>query len=157
MPFLYENSINGNVISQLVTNYPNIDFDIDITVDNSAKTFTVPATEIWQIVAIYVSLATTATAGNRILSVDISNPTPTVILRLPMNGTQAASLSNYIVWLSGLPAAAISNNLIRADMPAFLFVPCGYTIKIWDRSAIDATHDDMIVAIHHLNFPVKVT
>lgn len=120
----------------------------DETADDSDKTFTVPAATQYQILWIWVELTTTATAGNRQLCIEIQDAAGDVIAQAARVGTvQTASLTrNYLF----APAAADllafrDTDYITTPIPPTLFLSAGQKIRVYDKSAVAAAADDMIV------------
>lgn len=122
----------------------------DATLNDSAKSYVVPASEYWKVLAAYFSIATTATAGNRLMAIDFLEGTPALISRVPFGAVQAASLTwNYSAYpaapnLSAVAGVALA---LTAPLPASFWMPTGYAIKVIDTAAIDAAADDITVRI----------
>lgn len=124
----------------------------DDTADDSDKTFTVPANKLWKLKYIFARLVTTATVGNRGLEIQIGDGTNTIAY-FGNGGVQAASTTTNNMFYNGAPNITTGSN--RAiGIPGDLYLPAGYTIKIWDTAAVDAAADDMTVAIAYEEFDV---
>lgn len=117
----------------------------DEAANDSDKTFTVTATEEWQIQSIWVELATTATAGNRQLVVEIQDGSSDVIFQVRAGVTQAASLTYYYAFGPNLVdlTAVRDSDYVSTPMPP-LVLPAGYIVRIYDNNAVDAAADDMV-------------
>ena len=135
----------------------------DATANDSDKSFTVPAGKIWDVMSIAATLATTATVGNRILHVYITDGTNTVYSS-PSSGNVAASGyggirivpgSNYTTsaLFGRLDTPTGMTSVSVTDSPSSkLYLPAGYVIRVWDRAAIDAAADDMTVVLHYMEY-----
>lgn len=118
------------------------------TADDSDNTFTVPATTEYQILSIHVSLATSGDAGNRQLAIQMTDASDVVIGRLRAGIVQAASLTRLYQWGPGLPqetAFRDTDYIAQAMMPIFL--SAGQKLRVYDKAAIAAAADDMIIKI----------
>lgn len=132
----------------------------EATLNASAKTFTVPAGKVWELVRIYAEILTTATVGNRTLGVTITDGSNNII-QTPKTASIAANSNGNILWavwpiVQGTTAA---NNLrLDGSAPAVsiygpiprILLPAGYIVKIWDTAAIDAGADDLTVVLHYI-------
>lgn len=128
----------------------NMRIEYDATANDSDKSFTPDSLTIWEISHIYVNLATTATVGNRILTVEIQDESSNVVYKVVHAVTQAASLTYTYEYFAGAPReAAVVSNSLMVPIPERLRVLHGHSIRIYDSAAVDAAADDMIVAIHY--------
>ena len=110
---------------------------IDVVLNDSDKTFTVPTRRRWEIFLTRVGITTTATIGNRQLALQI------------LDGTD-------IFFLSAVGAVVAENttagrhvgsgNAMDAFIEKLMLQP-GWEFRVFDVSAIDPTADDMTVAI----------
>lgn len=116
------------------------------TVDLSTKTFTVPATTEWQIFSLYITLASTATAGNRVMVVQALTSGDAIIKEYVFPVTQAASLTYRYELGPDMPndAALVDTTLLRMTF-APLLLTAGQKLKVFDRAAIAAAADDMTI------------
>lgn len=114
--------------------------------NDSDKTFTVPAGTEWELSTISVELVSTATVGNRQMEIRITDGSDDVIGRVRAGIVQAASLTRNYMFGVGLPdlAAFRDTDLLMTPLPA-LVLPAGYKIRVLDKAAIDAAADDMDV------------
>jgi len=127
----------------------------DYGTNDSDKTITVPAGKIREIKYIEAALTTTATVGNRILTVLIGDGTNT--LYAVRTGSVAASNVGLIALQPGISYAttnkrtpsnaANSTVTVRDCLPQPLILPANYTIRVYDVAAIDAAADDMEIVI----------
>lgn len=119
----------------------------DATANDSDKTFTVTSGKVWEIQSIFVTLVTTATAGNRQMQVEIDNGT-SVYLVVPVGAVQAASVTRHYSLAHGLPdLTAMRNTLYLLTPFPKLVLPAGHRIRVYDAAAVDAAADDMTVRI----------
>lgn len=116
------------------------------TTDDSDVTFTVPALTEWQILSIYVSLTSTATAGNRQMSVRFLDASDNIIGNVRAGIVQAASLTRVYQFAPGVPqdAAFRDTDYLAVSMMPMLLAP-GQKVRILDKAAIAAAADDMVV------------
>jgi len=121
----------------------------DETVDDSDKTFTVPASTEWEILSIWVELTSTATVGNRQLCIAIRDDSDDVILQVRAGAVQAASLTRYYTFAPGVTelTAFRDTDYLSTAFPAGLVLPAGYDVRIYDKTAVDAAADDMVVQV----------
>jgi hypothetical protein len=125
----------------------------DVALNDSDKTFTVPATEQWRLDSIGVNLATTADAGNRRLAVLITTAADVQIAGVAAGLNHPASTTWDYTFANDLPrdTSAVESN-VAAPLPRMV-VPGGYKIVVKDLAAIQAAADDMKVYIHGENLP----
>jgi hypothetical protein len=124
----------------------------NITTHSSSKTITIPDHEQWDISAIYVTLASTATAGNRQLRLSILKPDNTVIFSTDALNTQAASLTYKYLFMPGAANEDHQAKLwLQNGLPTPCLVSAKYKIKIEDTAAVAAAADDMLIHIQYQN------
>ena len=116
---------------------------------NSNKTFTVPDGQEWQILWVYVQYTSTATAGNRQLTIRALSDGATTLMQVKAGSTQAASLTRYYTFapsLADLTAFRDTSYLMTPLMPTF-FLSAGQQLQILDSAAIAAAADDLLVYV----------
>ena len=146
MESLIQDIANSNLIASAVRNIPNPVLQEDEILNDSDKTFTVPATKIWQILYCYVELSTSAITGNRNLDILFTDSSDDVILNLNSFISQSEDCACNYIFGNGTPLnASEALDLVQVPLPSGLYLPAGYKIRIYDSAAIDPTHDDMIV------------
>ena len=119
----------------------------DVSADDSDKTFTVPASTLWEIQSIAVNLVTTVVAGARQMTIEVQDGSANVLLTVKAGATQIASLTYDYSFASGL------NDLTAVRDTSFLHTPFAqglillpsYVVRVYDSAAIDAAADDMEV------------
>lgn len=130
-----------------VTESWRVSLQIDETLDNTNKTFTVPAATEWQILWVWVELTTTATVGNRQLAIELQDAAFDIIGVIRSDIVQAASLTRWYMFAPGMGdlAAFRDTTLLSTPIPNGLFLSAGQILRVWDNKAIAAAADDMIV------------
>jgi hypothetical protein len=126
--------------------YPNL--SSDVADNDSDKIITVASGYEWIIQSIYVKLTSTATAGNRQLTLEIQDDSSNVVAVYKVGVVQAAS-NTYHYMLSPNAAeltAVRSSSYISTLIPA-LHLTAGYKIRIYDSAAVDAAADDMHIQL----------
>lgn len=120
----------------------------DVTDNDSDKTITVPAATEYQLLSLLVDLVTTATAGDRQLTVLVTTGADVVIAEIPAGVVQAASLTRRYTWAVGNPdlLAFRDTATLLTPLPV-LVLPAGYKIRVFDNNAVDAAADDMHVQL----------
>ena len=120
----------------------NIVMQADVALNDSDKTFTVPAGKLWCLKFLQAKLISTATVGNRQMRIEIGDGT-NLLWYINFGTTQAASLTRYYYAAADLPNdVAFSVDKIRAWMLTWV-LPAGYTIRLYDSAAIAAGADDL--------------
>jgi len=135
----------------------------DATANDSDKSYTVPAGKVWELKHAHFETANTATVGNRLLEIYVTDGT-------------------NIVWTSGRPAAIPASNtgvvetfvgatftttntqvfklngsgpsgaVLRVPLPPTFMLKSGYVLRLWDAAAIDAAADDTIASILYIEY-----
>ena len=77
--------------------------DIDAATNDSDKSLTVTADYEWIIQSIFVDLTTTATVGNRQVTVEIQDDATNILAVVKAGIVQAASLQRYYTFAPDLP------------------------------------------------------
>jgi hypothetical protein len=151
---ILDNAISGNEMQVDVLTAPDSRSSWRVstlsftTTNDSDTTFTVPATTEYQILSVYVTLASTATVGNRLMVIRFTDTSDVVLGELVAGVTQAASLTYRYMWGPGLAqetALRDTTYIANAMMPIFL--GAADKIRIYDKTAVDAAADDMTVKI----------
>lgn len=120
----------------------------DAAANDSDKTFTVPAGKVWEVAGIWVTLATTATVGNRRLRIDISIG-GTLTFRVHASAVQTASITKTYVAVPGFGVAGVNTTADEffIPLPKPLRLPATATIRVYDSTAVDAAADDLTIGI----------
>lgn len=123
----------------------------DETLNDSDKSFTVPASAEWQILTIWVEFTSTGTAGNRQLVIETQDASADVTGQPIRAGvTQAASLTYYYQFGPALAdlTALRDTDWLMSPIPPTLILPTGHVLRVYDNNAVDAAADDMQVHIY---------
>ena len=131
-------------------------FVYDGSLNDSDKSFATPAGKYRLIKAIYASFVSTATVGNRILTIEVTNAAGTEVYWRAQSVSIAASQTRYI-HAGAVPMAVVSafggNNSVYYEMsvPELILSP-GEILRVYDSGTIDVAADDMIVAINLVEY-----
>lgn len=118
------------------------------TLNDSDKVISVTTNMVWQIMGIWIELATSAVAGNRVIRIEIRDTEDDVIYQEQAVNAQLASTTEYY---NGRPTESLegSKENIAArhfiSLPKPLELPSSFDIRIYDKDAIDAAADDMVI------------
>mgnify|MGYP001080713089 CR=1 FL=1 len=117
--------------------------------DDSDKTFTVPDDQEWQILWVYIQYTSTATVGNRQLTLRALSDGGTTLMQVKAGIVQAASLTRYYTFapsLADLTAFRDTSYLMTPLMPTF-FLSAGQQLQILDSAAIAAARNGAKTAL----------
>jgi len=120
----------------------------DVTANDSDKSFTVTADYEWILQSIFVDITTTATVGNRQITVEIQDDSANVIAIIKAGTVQAASLQRYYTFAPQLPdlTGFRDTSFLETPLPE-LILDEAYVVRVYDSAAVDAAADDMDVFI----------
>src|SRR3990167_2729681 len=123
----------------------HIKYVTDSAANDSDKTITVPAGKIWYVLNMYGSRVATATAGNRLMALIVSDGNATEIYRNAAAAVQIENATEYYAWLPqiGTPAETVAT-FHHLPLP-FTYLPAGSTLRIYDNAAIAAAADDLTI------------
>lgn len=122
----------------------------DLTLNDSDKTFTVPANQLWIIWWIAVNYTATAVAGGRTLVVDLQDPTPTIATRFSTGTDIAANNLELIHWGQGNSGFVdATGQVLSGPMPTPLILEPAWSLRVYDLQETDPAADDMLVSIGH--------
>lgn len=123
------------------------ELQVEETADDSDKTITVPDKTQWRVLWIWIEYVATATVGNRILQIDIRDPSDDVIYSVTAVAAIVASATEYAraVPSDAIAAAETVAGFHTLPLPHECILPAGYDIRIYDSAAIAAAADDMVV------------
>jgi len=117
----------------------------DTTADDSDKTFTID--KRWRLISIFVSLVTSATVGNRQLTVQILDGSD-VVYEAHAGAVQAASGTVAYNFSEGNARETTAvNGVLDVPLPGNFALDPTYSIRVYDSAAIDAAADDMTVRV----------
>lgn len=120
----------------------------DADANDSNKSFTVPTGFIYEVLYGQVTLATSGTAGNRQMVIQILDDSAVEVATIRAGAVQAASTTRYYEFVQGVPreTSFVDESINVAIPDEFIALP-GYSIVIKDIDAIDAAADDMTVKL----------
>lgn len=121
----------------------------DAALNDSDKSFTVPAGKVWSLRWLFATLATTATVGNRFIWVIITNGANDVWIHKQATSHPASTTYNY----NFAPQYSTQTGTTERTAPLMdALLPAGYVIRIYDSGAIDAAADDLTVVLHYVEY-----
>jgi len=141
-----ENLIDG------VAEVSPVETTFDATANDSNKSWIVPNGEMWKLNWARMLYVSDATVGNRQAELLVKDEAGNSVYGVKAGAVQGASVTrtyNFVQQVSH--EAAFVATEIQAPIPADLYLPAGFTLQLWDSSAIAAAADDVTVA-----FQVKV-
>jgi hypothetical protein len=148
-------TINTNNFSEVVSVIAPIYNVKDKTPNNSDKTWTVPANELWHFNSACVQLATSATAGNRVMAIYMMDPEGDAVKHLTCGITQAANTTVFYCFNQGtFRETAVVNSAVHSPVPWDFFIPGGYGLRFLDTAAIAPTADDMNVFFQVMRYVI---
>jgi len=129
----------------------------DSTANDSDKSFTSLSIGAGnfdiQLLYLFVELTSTATAGNRLMTLEVQDADSSTIYEDHAGSYQAASNVYHYSFAPGIYRETVStvaeagvDGTIEVPFPAGLIIPKGYTLRVSDIEAVDAAADDMIVS-----------
>lgn len=119
---------------------------VDSAANDSDKTITVPAGEVWELLSVYAKLATSADVGDRQIVAVVKPDGTNEGGRFQAADVQAASTTNYYQWgISGDSLETIATLHTLPFAPRYL--PAGATIQIVDSAGIAAAADDLTIVV----------
>ena len=121
--------------------------EADETLNDSDKTITVTAGQLWQVLSIRLEFTTTATVGDRQLVIQWRDDSDDIVGEVKAGIVQAASNTYYYEFAPALAdlLAVRDSDWLMTPLPPTLFLPAGYDLRIWDNNAVDAAADDLII------------
>lgn len=122
-----------------VTLYP------EEVIGGADKTITVPPGYLWQVLWIWIELATTVVAGNRQLQIDFRDGADDIIGQIRPNAIQTALLTrNYMIGSAlANQTAFYDTDYIQTPMPPTIFLPEGFDIRIHDNN--NTSENDVMI------------
>jgi len=139
IPFVSGSAPWGNGVPNLVRDTTLNDADKDMVL--------VPAGKYYVVESIMINLITTATVGNRVLTVSLRNAGGDVIFLNQASAVVASSTGNKQFSINGSGTAAHYANALFPSV-----IPAGYYYRIYDSNATDPAADDMTVSISYKEY-----
>ena len=148
-------------------NYPwgkgTVKIGYDSTANDSDKTIPVPAGKVWRLLWVAIALNTSANAGNRSLRVYITDGTN--IVWSTYLGANIAASQVGTMYLEpdaaanssarpGPQSSTSANVSATYGIPDCLYLPAGCQIRVYDRQAVDAAADDLVIAYGYVEWDV---
>lgn len=131
----------------------NIITVFDNAVNDSDKTFTVPAGEVWEVLHANVLYASSADVGNRVMHMDAYDDSGNEICSASAGAVQTASLTGSYLFMQGTyRETAFVNGGLQVPIPANLFLTEGFSLRFYDAAAVAVAVDDMTVAFQYRKF-----
>ncbi|MDB4278431.1 hypothetical protein N9917_02375 [Deltaproteobacteria bacterium] len=141
-----ETSSNSNNWSESMAVVPPLVSVRDETANDSDKSWTVPDNEVWKITRMCSSFTSSATVGNRIITVREENAAGDVLQRLVSGKVQAASSTVSYCFLQGIfRETTVVNGSLQVPIPIDFYIPGGNVLRVLDSAAVDAAADDMVI------------
>lgn len=120
----------------------------DAALNDSDKTFTVPAGRAWGLQAVHVTLISTATVGNRQVDILITDESDNTIYKYQAGAVQTATLTRVYVFAPGHSQdTSFTNGVMLRQIASNIVLPAGYKVRVLDSTAVDAAADDMTVRL----------
>ena len=134
-----------------------------VSTNDSDVTITVPTGKMWEVFTVHCEISTTATAGNRILQMLVQNTTPATVASYSATDAIVASktgvyelkntIGAYNTTAGSFPLLSGTTADIAKCGPIFkLILPAGYSMRIYDKTAVDPAADDMIISIQYIEY-----
>ena len=140
-------SHGNNNFSESVSLTPVLNTVFHDDANDSDKSWSVQSNESWYLNFVYVTLVSTATVGNRLITLEVIDESSNVIISISAGTTQAASLTRKYGFLQGqYREVSFVNDELQVPLPMSLYIPAGYTLRVYDSAAVDAAADDMEVS-----------
>lgn len=124
----------------------------DATANDSDKTIlTVPTGKKVVVESVYVSYTSTATVGNRLIVVLITDGTNTIYRASPTAFVTASQTATLGFAIGNSATAAFAPAVIQCNLPE-LVLNAASVIRVYDVNAVDAAADDMTVSAHYREY-----
>ncbi len=121
----------------------------DVLVNDSDKSIAVTAEREWEILSVWAELISDANGGNRHMALEFQDASNNVLMTIAVGIVQADTLTRKYLWASNLPdlVAFRDTDSLMTPMPAKVVLPAGFFVRVFDRAAIAATTDDLVVRL----------
>lgn len=118
----------------------------DAAANDSSKSFTVPAGEVWVITHIHAACTASADAGNRRLRVTVDDADGNEVMRIDAGATFAATQTQHAEFFPGAPDNTSEiNDTLKVAMPVLILLP-SWVLTVEDGAAVAAAADDLTVS-----------
>ena len=118
---------------------------INHAANDSDLTVTVPDLREYCLKAVFIDYSSTATVGNRIVTLDYKSG-GVVHFSVRFLAVPASQSNDILVGSIGGPFEPVETlaGEQHVGLPD-IWLPAGFTLRIWDATAVDAAADDMLV------------
>lgn len=136
----------------------------DGTLNDSDKTLlTVPTGKVAKLIWISAEITCTATVGNRNLECLITDGTNIVWTSAFSGAITASQIGGIFLSTGGAghatgtargklgTAGSAQNVTLQGGLPE-MYLPAGYTVRIYDIAAVDAAADDLVTVISYVEY-----
>lgn len=127
--------------------------DSDKTLDFSASVGSASASHKYELLYALVRFTTTATVGNRLLTIAVLDETGTELFHTHPGSYQAASLTYHYYLMPGIFRETVSavtetgvDGTMQMPFPEEMKWNPNWTLRIYDKNAVDAAADDMLIS-----------
>jgi hypothetical protein len=142
-----KSAVAGSPPAELESRNPKVLIN-DTALNDSDKTFAVPAGKIWEITSVFVDYVATAVVGNRQIAVDILDGSSNLLHQASAGVLITAGLARNLTFFASAPhEIAFINFGALVPLPPILCLPAGFQIRVRDTGIVDAAADDMTVRI----------
>lgn len=125
-----------------------VKFTRDAGLNDSSKSFQVPVGRTWKIQFLSVDLVSTATVGNRQITLDVydgSVASGNLVYSINAGAVQAASATvRYEFYPQAPNETSVVNGGLKTHLPDII-LSSQWSINVSDSAAVDAAADDMTV------------
>lgn len=124
------------------------ELEAEETANDSDKTITVSANQVWKILWTYIEFTTTATVGDRQIVVYLLDSADDIIYATPVLNVQPASVTEYYILLPTTSLEGSKENVAKRHfmpLPLELELKSSFKIQVLDSQAVDAAADDMVI------------
>ena len=120
---------------------------LDVTPNDTNKTFTVPSAETWKVMYGHIELTTTATVGNRIIKLLVHDENGVIVTDSHAGASATAGGTFDYELMQGIfRETSFINGGLQVPIPSDMVLLPGWTLNVVDSAAIDAAQDDMLVS-----------
>lgn len=146
MEDLQQSILNSDVIYALTRNLPNPELISDEALNDSDKTLTVPADQIWEILSIWLEFTSTATVGNREIRTTTRDSANDTVFDTKPGIIQSASKTFQYLFAPSFPreTAVFASDRFHFPYPR-IFLPASFNLRLFDAAVVDVAADDLII------------
>lgn len=148
-------NVQNDNFSESVVIIPPLYSVYDAVTNDSDKSWTVPENEMWKLNFLHATLISTATVGNRIVTIEIDDEDSNPLIDLFAGAVQAASLTRHYGFIQGIyRETSFINGEIQVPLPKDCYLGPGYSLRVYDSAVVDAAADDMTVSFQAMRYVV---